>query len=117
MAKSQRWQWIPTILTLAQFDQFILPHLSYGTRGPVAKLTPHAIFNYILQFLYMGCRWKQLPIEKDAQGKPEIHFTRIYSASRRWQANGCIDAVYTSSVLMLVCTTADATARPSSIGG
>ena len=70
MAKSQRWQWIPTKLTLAQFDQFVLPHLSYGARGPVTKLTPHAIFNYILQFLYMGCQWKQLPIDQDAQGKP-----------------------------------------------
>ena len=49
----------------------------------------------------MGCQCKQLPIDKDAQGKPEIHFTRIYSAFRRWQANGCIDAVFTSSVLTL----------------
>ena len=71
MAKSQRWQWIPTKLTIAQFDQFVLPPLCRGTRGPMAKLTPHAVFNYILQFLYMGCQWKQLPIEKDAQGKPE----------------------------------------------
>ena len=37
----------------------------------MAKRTPHAVFNYILQSLYMGCQWKQLPIEKDAQGKPE----------------------------------------------
>jgi len=28
----------------------------------------HAVFNYILQFLYMGCQCKQLPIEGDAQG-------------------------------------------------
>jgi len=101
MAKSQRWQWIPTKLTVLEFERFVLPHLSYGTRGPVAKLTSHAIFNYILQFLYMGCQWKQLPIKKDAQGKPEIHFTRIYSAFRRSQANGCIDAVFTSSVVTL----------------
>ena len=67
----------------------------------MAKLTPHAVFNYILQFLYMGCQWKQLPIDKDAQGKPEIHYTRIYSAFRRWQADGCIDAVFTNSVLAL----------------
>ena len=50
----------------------------------MAKRTPHAVFNYILQFLYMGCQWKQLPIEKDAQGKPESHYTRIYRAFRRW---------------------------------
>ena len=68
----------------------------------MAKLTPHAVFNYILlQFLYMGCQWKQLPIDRDAQGNTEIHYTRIYSAFRRWQANGCIDAIFTSSVLTL----------------
>ena len=66
----------------------------------MAKLTPHAVFNYILQFLYMGCQCKQLPIDKDAQGKPEIHFTRIYSAFRRWQANGCFDAVRSGSVCL-----------------
>ena len=77
------------------------PIFAYGTRGPVAKLTPHAVFNYILQFLYRWRQWKQLPIEKDAQGKPEIHYTRIYSAFRRWQANGCIDAIFTGSVLTL----------------
>jgi len=49
----------------------------------------------------MGCQWKQLPIDKDAQGKPEIHYTHIYSAFRRWQADGCIDAVFTNSVLAL----------------
>ena len=49
----------------------------------------------------MGCQWKQLPIDKEAQGKPEIHYTHIYSAFRRWQADGCIDAVFTNSVLAL----------------
>ena len=98
MAKSQRWQWIPTKLTIAQFDQFVLPHLCRGTRGPMAKRTPHAVFNYILQVLYMGCQWKQLPIVKDAQGKPESHYPRIYRAFRRWQANGCIDAIFTGAL-------------------
>ena len=40
---------------------------------------------------------KQLPIEKASTGKPEIHYTRIYSAFRRWPANGCIDAIFTGS--------------------
>ena len=101
MTSSQRRQSIPAKLSVLEFERFVLPHLSYGTRAPVAKLTPHAVFNYILQFLYRGRQWKQLPIEKDAQGKPEIHYTRIYSAFRRWQANGCIDAIFTGSVLTL----------------
>ncbi|MGO9846267.1 MAG: transposase [Methylocella sp.] len=60
-----------------------------------------AIFNYILRLLYLGCQWKELPIEKGQDGRPEIHYTRIYSAFRKWQADGCFDAVFAGSVLKL----------------
>jgi len=35
--------------------------------------------------------WKELPIEQDGEGSPEIHHTSIYRAFRR-EASGCIDA-------------------------
>lgn len=101
MAQSQRWQWIPTYLTQKQFKEFVLPHLHIGSRGPQPQLSLHAIFNYILKLLYLGCPWKELPIEKDKDGQPEIHHTRIYSAFRRYEAQGCFDAIFTSSVLLL----------------
>ena len=101
MAGSQRGQAIPTQLGLAQFEQFVLPHLSVGSRGPAPKLSLFKIFNYILRQLYMGCQWKELPIERDDEGRPEIHHTRIYSAFRRWEADGCIDAIFVESVLRL----------------
>jgi hypothetical protein len=37
MAQSQLWQRIPTSLTLEQFEEFVLPHLPKGNRGPSAK--------------------------------------------------------------------------------
>jgi hypothetical protein len=80
MAKSEQWQWSPTKLTCEQFEQFVLPHLSTRCRGPAPKLSLHAIFNTILQQLYMGCQWKKLPIEKDRDGRAEIHYTRVYNA-------------------------------------
>jgi transposase len=101
MAKRQPRQGIPTKLTASQFEQFVLPHLSKGRRGPATKLGWHAIFNYILRLLYLGCQWKELPIEKDRQGRPEIHYTRIYRAFRRWQADGCFDAIFEGSVFRL----------------
>ncbi len=101
MTKSQKWQWIPTSLSFEQFQQFVLPHLSTGSRGPAPKLPLHRVFNYILQTLHLGCQWKELPIEKDHEGRPEIHYTRIYSAFRRWQAGGCFDAVFAGSVATL----------------
>ena len=101
MAKSKHWQWIPTSLTLEQFEQFVLPHLLTGRRGPAPKLYLHVIFNYILRLLYMGCQWQELQIEKDAEGLPEIHYTRIYRMFRYWQGRGCIDAIFSGSVLTL----------------
>ena len=101
MAGSRHGQAIPTQLGLALFEQFVLPHLSIGSRGPALKLSLFKIFNYILQQLYLGCQWKQLPIDKDGEGRPEIHYTRIYSTWRRWEADGCIDAIFAGSVMQL----------------
>ena len=78
MAKNACWQEIPTELSLERFEEFILPHLTLGSRGPLPKLPLHALFNYILKLLYLGCQWKELPIEKDATGRREIHHTRIW---------------------------------------
>src|SRR5450755_2433907 len=83
MAKRACWQEIPTELSLERFEEFILPHLTVGRRGPAPKLSLHALFNYILKLLYLGCQWKELPIARDAEGRPEIHYTRIYGAFRR----------------------------------
>ena len=73
MPQPQSWNWIPTHLTLEQFEQFVLPHLCIGSRGPQPKLSLHVIFNYILKLLYLGCQWKELPIATDQDGQPEIH--------------------------------------------
>jgi len=88
-------------LTLEQFEQFVLPHLTVGRRGPPVKLSLHTIFNYVLQLLYLGCQWKELPIDKGNDGRPEIHYTRIYRAFRRWLDDGCFGAIFTGSVLTL----------------
>ena len=93
MDGSQCGQAIPTKLSVEQFEQFVLPHLSRGRRGPPPTLSLHKLFNYILQALYMGCQWKMLPIGTNAKGLPEIHYTRIYRAFRRWQTAGCMDAM------------------------
>jgi hypothetical protein len=85
MAQSTQSWGIPTQLSLPQFQQFVLPHLTVGRRGPAPKLSLHAVFNYILKLRYIGCQWKELPIAKDAVGRPEIHYTRIYGAFRRWR--------------------------------
>lgn len=101
MPQTQQWQGIPTQLTQEQFEEFVLPHLHLGSRGPQPKLSLHVIFNYILKLLYLGCQWKELPIEKNQEGQPEIHYTRIYRAFRRFEAHGCFDAIFIGSVSLL----------------
>ncbi|MBB5501259.1 MULTISPECIES: hypothetical protein [Paraburkholderia] len=56
MDGKHRWQAIPVRLSLAQFEEFVLPHLIRGRRGPPPQLSLHRIFNYVLQVLYMGCQ-------------------------------------------------------------
>ena len=101
MTGNRCWQAIPTKLSVAQFEQFVLPHLKRGRRGPPPTLSLHKIFNYILLALYTGCQWKMLPIERNAEGLPEIHHTRIYRAMQRWQAEGFIDQIFAGSVRKL----------------
>ena len=101
MTKRACWREIPTELSLERFEEFILPHLTVGRRGPAPKLSLHALFNYILKLLYLGCQWKELPIEKDATGRREIHHVRIWRTFRRWVTDGCFNAIFEGTVLTL----------------
>ena len=101
MPQTQSHKWIPTFLTLEQFETFVLPHLHIGSRGPQPKLSLHVIFNYILKFLHTGCQWKELPIEKDKNGHPEIHHSSIYRAFRRFETHGCFEDIFKASVSLL----------------
>ena len=92
---------IPTQLTKEQFNLFILPHLSEGSRGPHSKLPFYKTFNYILKLIHTGVQWYCLPIENDFNGKPEISFTRIYRIFRRWIKDGSLQKVFESSVIFL----------------
>ncbi|SMG62067.1 transposase [Cedecea sp. NFIX57] len=101
MARSQAGQAIPVQLTFLQFQEFIFPHQVAPRRGPAPKISSFKIFNYILRILYLGCQWKMLPIDKGPDGRPEIHYTRVYATWRRWLSLGCFDAIFTASVSLL----------------
>lgn len=69
MPQTQSCKWLPTHLTLEQFETFILPPLPVGSQGPKPQLSLHAIFNYILTLLHTGCQWKQRPITPKSVAK------------------------------------------------
>jgi transposase len=89
---------IPVQLSETEFTTFICPHLSMPKRGPKCKLGYHRVFNLILWVLYTGMQWKCLPIPKDADGKPAIHYTNVYRAFAKWADDGSLWQAFVASV-------------------
>jgi transposase len=89
---------IPVQLAEAEFNEFVLPHLSMPKRGPKCKIGYHRLFNLILWVLYTGMQWKCLPMLKDAEGKPEIHYTNVYRAFAKWADDGSLQQAFIASV-------------------
>jgi transposase len=89
---------IPVQLSEREFTAFILPHLSMPKRGPKCKLGYHRLFNLILWVLYTGMQWKCLPIPKDAQGQPIIHYTTVYRAFAKWADDRSLWQAFVASV-------------------
>ncbi len=89
---------IPVQLCEADFNQFILPYLSMPKRGPKCKLGYCQVFNLILWVLYTGMQWKCLPVPKDGDGNPEIHYTTVYRAFAKWTDDGSIATAFVASV-------------------
>ncbi len=95
---------IPVQLSTAEFEQFILPHLSLPKRGPQGKSGSHTPFNYLLKGLDTGMQWKELPIEKGPEGKAELHYTGIFKLFARWAEDGSREGAFIASVKHLAAT-------------
>ena len=83
------------------FERFVLPCLSMPRRGPRCKIGYWKVFNYLLKVLYTGMQWKELPIDKTPDGKPEIHYTGIYKQFARWAEDGSLAQFFEVSVKQL----------------
>lgn len=101
MKSRRQYNKIPTVLKEKEFNEFVLPHLKSGKRGPKKKLSFFKLFNYILYLMHTGCQWENIAIEKDAEGKKEIHHTNIYNAFRFWVKHGCFDKIFEASIARL----------------
>src|SRR6266853_4935703 len=89
---------IPVQLSEPEFTAFILPHLTMPKRGPKCKLGYCRVFNLILWVLYTGMQWKCLPVPKDTQGNPVIHYTTIYQVFAKWADDGSLWQAFVASV-------------------
>jgi hypothetical protein len=49
----------------------------------------------------MGCQWKMLPIERDATGRPEIHYSQVFRVFQSWLKSDTLLKIFEHSVLTL----------------
>ena len=92
---------IPVQLSATEFNAFIFPHLSMPKRGPKCKLGYQCVFHLIVWVLYTGMQWKCLPVPKDINGNPAIHYTTIYKVFARWADDGSLWQAFIASVAHL----------------
>jgi transposase len=55
----------------------------------------------MLYVLYTGVQWKMLPIEKGADGLPEIHHTRVWNKYKQWVNHGSVAKIFYASLRQL----------------
>jgi len=92
---------IPVQLSESEFNEFILKHLPEKMQKRHYRVPRFKIFNYILKFLHMGCQWKMLPIEKDANGRQEIHYSQVFRVFQTLLHTGSLVNIFENSVLTL----------------
>lgn len=90
---------LPKKVSRKDFNRYILPHLSKGTRGPQPKISYFKIFNYILMMLTTGMQWKELKTYKN-----ELHWSKVYSRHNRWSKDGTYHKFFEASVINLLET-------------
>ena len=97
----QRNSRIPVVLKESEFNEYILPYLPIKKRGRPVSLPYFKIFRYIMTFLYTGCQWHMLPIDKNKDGTPEIHYTSIFKQFKEWVVSTAILQIFENSVMKL----------------
>jgi len=90
---------LPVKVGLANFNKYVDPYLSRGTRGPKTKISRHKIFNYILFVLHTGCQWNRLPTFRH-----EISWSAVYQHHVRWSKDGSYRNLFESGVDRLLRT-------------
>ena len=98
---ARKYKRIPTKVTEKEFNEFFLPYLSMPRTGPKPKVTYFKKFNYILKVLITGCQWKELTIDQDTFGRPEIHYSNIHKVFARWARDGSLEKVLLNSIARL----------------
>jgi transposase len=58
----------------------------------------YRVFNLILWVLYTGMQWKCLPVPREPDGTPAIHYTTVYKVFAKWADDGSLWQAFVASV-------------------
>lgn len=93
----QGYNTLPTKVTQKEFNRYIKPHLSMGSRGVHTKISHYKIFNYILYVLHTGMQWENLPVRG-------VTWSNVYRHHNRWSKDGSYERVFGGSREHLTAT-------------
>ena len=73
-------------ITEQEFNEFVKPFLPLKTSGTHVKVPLWKIYNYIAKVLRTGMQWSELQgfIDKNSDGKSEIHYTSVFKRFSLW---------------------------------
>jgi hypothetical protein len=73
-------------ITEKEFNEFVVPFLPHKTSGTKVKVPLWKIYNYIAKVLRTGMQWAELQgfIDKNPDGKAEIHYTTVFKRFSLW---------------------------------
>lgn len=94
--QDNEWMKLPVKVSRSDFNKYIDPYLSRGTRGPKLKISRYKIFNYILYVLHTGMQWKELKPNRN-----ELHWSNIYRWHNKWSKDGSYKNLFETSVIFL----------------
>lgn len=88
---------MPVKVTRKNFNRYIDPYLSQGSRGPTTKISRCKIFNYIVYVLHTGMQWSEL-----RPARNEIHWSNIYRWHNKWSKDGSYENLFKTGIQQLM---------------
>lgn len=92
---------IPTEVTEIHCQRFIEPHLSKAKHGYVSKQPLYKIFNCITYVPHTGCQWRNLPIEKDVDGRPVMSWQVPRYHFYKWRRDGSFQRLHDAGIMTI----------------
>lgn len=81
------------VLSKDMIEQWIIPHLSKGERGPEPSVDLSVIVQLIFYRLKTGCQWRMLPVQAFLEGDA-LSWSGVYYHHRQWIQDGSWKAVW-----------------------